>query len=218
MSTSTRSSRDWLPTLHAEGLIDAVDVFCENIAFNVAQSERLFDAAHDLGCRSKCTRSNSPISAARRWPPAITRCRVITSSTPRSRMPPRSPPRERSRCCCRLPSIAWRMSASRPIQAFRSAGAAMALATRLQPGLRAGDLAAAHHEHGDAAVWSHFGRGAGRRHAQRRARPGLAHERGTLAPGKAADFVIWNVRAIEELSYWIGFNPRRTVVRAGRIR
>ena len=42
-------------------------------------------------------------------------------------------------------------------------------------------------------------------------------ERGTLTPGKAADFVIWNVRAIEELSYWIGFNPRRTVVRAGRI-
>ena len=29
--------------------------------------------------------------------------------------------------------------------------------------------------------------------------------------------MIWNVQAIEELSYWIGFNPRRTVVRAGRI-
>jgi len=40
---------DWLPTLHDEGLIDAVDVFCESIAFNVAQSERLFDAAHDRG-------------------------------------------------------------------------------------------------------------------------------------------------------------------------
>ena len=41
--------------------------------------------------------------------------------------------------------------------------------------------------------------------------------RGTLANGKAADFVIWNVRSIEELSYWIGFNPRRNVVRAGRV-
>jgi imidazolonepropionase len=46
---------------------------------------------------------------------------------------------------------------------------------------------------------------------------GLQSDRGTLARGQVADFVIWNVQAIEELSYWIGFNPRRTVVRAGRI-
>jgi imidazolonepropionase len=38
-----------------------------------------------------------------------------------------------------------------------------------------------------------------------------------LAAGKAADFVIWNIRSVEELSYWIGFNPRRSVVRAGRV-
>jgi imidazolonepropionase len=41
--------------------------------------------------------------------------------------------------------------------------------------------------------------------------------RGTLTPGKVADFVIWNIRSVEELSYWIGFNPRRSVVRAGRL-
>jgi imidazolonepropionase len=46
---------------------------------------------------------------------------------------------------------------------------------------------------------------------------GVHSERGILAAGHAADFVIWNVRSIEELGYWIGFNPRRTVVRAGRI-
>jgi len=38
-----------------------------------------------------------------------------------------------------------------------------------------------------------------------------------LAPGYAADFVVWNVRSLSELSYWIGFNPRRTVVRAGEV-
>jgi imidazolonepropionase len=42
-------------------------------------------------------------------------------------------------------------------------------------------------------------------------------ERGTLTAGKIADFVIWNIRSVEELSYWIGFNPRRSVVRAGRL-
>ncbi len=38
-----------LPALHADGLIDAVDVFCENIGFSVAQSERVFEAATRLG-------------------------------------------------------------------------------------------------------------------------------------------------------------------------
>jgi imidazolonepropionase len=46
---------------------------------------------------------------------------------------------------------------------------------------------------------------------------GLAGERGVLAAGQAADFVVWNVRSPAELSYWIGFNPRRTVVRAGEV-
>lgn len=38
-----------LPQLHLEGLIDAVDVFCEGIGFSVAQSRRLFAAAQALG-------------------------------------------------------------------------------------------------------------------------------------------------------------------------
>ncbi len=43
----------WLPQLHAEGLLDAVDIFCENIAFSVEQAERLFDAAGRLGIAVK---------------------------------------------------------------------------------------------------------------------------------------------------------------------
>lgn len=38
-----------LPTLQQEGLIDAVDVFCEGIGFSVAQSRRLFERARQLG-------------------------------------------------------------------------------------------------------------------------------------------------------------------------
>ncbi len=38
-----------LPALVAEGLVDVVDAFCENIAFNVAQVDRMFDAASRLG-------------------------------------------------------------------------------------------------------------------------------------------------------------------------
>ena len=39
----------WLPALHAEGLVDAVDAFCERIGFTGAQTRRVFDAARALG-------------------------------------------------------------------------------------------------------------------------------------------------------------------------
>ena len=41
--------REWLPAMHAEGLVDAVDVFCESIAFGVHHAERLFKSAKQLG-------------------------------------------------------------------------------------------------------------------------------------------------------------------------
>jgi len=39
----------WLPALHAEGLVDAVDAFCDTIGFTPAQTRRVFDAAKALG-------------------------------------------------------------------------------------------------------------------------------------------------------------------------
>jgi imidazolonepropionase len=40
---------DWMPRLHAEGLIDAVDAFCERIGFTVAQTRQVFERARSLG-------------------------------------------------------------------------------------------------------------------------------------------------------------------------
>lgn len=40
---------DMLPALHQQGLVDAVDVFCERIGFGLAQTERVFQAAQALG-------------------------------------------------------------------------------------------------------------------------------------------------------------------------
>src|SRR3546814_7888949 len=39
----------WLPRLHAEGLVDAVDAFCERIGSTMAQTRRVFEAARTLG-------------------------------------------------------------------------------------------------------------------------------------------------------------------------
>jgi imidazolonepropionase len=40
---------DWLPALHADKLVDAVDAFCENIAFTTEQVRRLFEKAKSFG-------------------------------------------------------------------------------------------------------------------------------------------------------------------------
>ncbi len=39
---------EMLPTLYGEGLIDAVDIFCENIGFNLEQTKKVFDSANRL--------------------------------------------------------------------------------------------------------------------------------------------------------------------------
>ena len=43
------ASGPWLEALAADGLVDAVDVFCENIAFTLAESEQFLRAAQRLG-------------------------------------------------------------------------------------------------------------------------------------------------------------------------
>ena len=40
---------EWLPRLHAQDLVDAVDVFCEGIGFSAAHTQQVFDAAQSLG-------------------------------------------------------------------------------------------------------------------------------------------------------------------------
>jgi imidazolonepropionase len=208
---------NWLPTLHAEGLIDAVDVFCESIAFNVAQSERLFDAAHDLGLPVKMhaeqlTNLGGTRMATRHHALSCDHLEYATEADAAALA-------ASGTVAVLLPVAFYCLADERkpPIQAFRAAGASMALATDCNPGsapttslllaLSMGTrLFGLTSEEALAGVTRNAARALG-----------LHDERGTLASGQAADFVIWNVRSIEELGYWIGFNPRRTVVRAGRI-
>jgi len=209
--------RQWLPALTHEGLVDAVDVFCENIAFNVAQSERLFDAAHDLGLPVKMhaeqlSNMGGTQLAARHHAVSCDHLEYATPSDAAALAAART-------VAVLLPIAFYCLADERkpPIQEFRSAGTRMAIATDCNPGsspatslllamsmgTRLFGLTA---EEALAGVTRHAARALG-----------LHRERGALAKGLAADFVIWNARSIEELSYWIGFNPRRSVVRAGRI-
>ena len=47
---------------------------------------------------------------------------------------------------------------------------------------------------------------------------GLGKDRGVLAPGYRADFVLWNIERPADLAYWMGANPCHQVVKDGRIR
>jgi imidazolonepropionase-like amidohydrolase len=70
-----------LPALADEGLVDAVDVFCERIGFSLAQTERVFDAATRRGLPVKLHAEQLSNAGGTRWPRAIARCRPITSNS-----------------------------------------------------------------------------------------------------------------------------------------
>jgi imidazolonepropionase len=118
-----------------------------------------------------------------------------------------------------LPVAFYCLAADRPppTALLRAAGASMAVASDCNPGSAPGAslltaMSMATRLFGLTAEEVLLGV---TRHAARAL--GLHGGLGTLAPGAAADFVIWNVRTPEELGYWIGFNPRRTVVRAAEV-
>ena len=207
----------WLPTLHAEGLIDAVDVFCESIAFDVAQSERLFAAAHGLGLPVKMHAEQLTNLGGTRM---ATRHHALSCDHLEYATEAEAAALAASGTVAVLLPVAFYCLADErkpPIQAFRSAGASMALATDCNPGSAPATSLLLALSMGTRlfGLTSEEALAGVTRNAARAL--GLHEERGTLASGQAADFVIWNVRSIEELGYWIGFNPRRTVVRAGRI-
>jgi imidazolonepropionase len=208
---------DWLPRLHAENLLDAVDVFCESIGFDLAQSELLFDAAQALGLPVKMhaeqlsNLGGSQMAARHR---ALS-CDHLEYATPEDAAALAAA----GTVAVLLPVAFYCLAEGRkpPVQAFRTARTPLAIATDCNPGSAPGTslllamsmatrLFGLTAEEALAGVTRNAARALGEQAA-----------RGTLGAGKAADFVVWNIRSIEELSYWIGFNPRRSVVRAGRV-
>ena len=210
-------AREWLPQLVAEGLVDAVDVFCEGIAFSVAQSEALFAAARALGLPVKMhaeqlSNLGGTLLATRYG--ALSCDHLEFAGEAEAAALARA-----GGVAVLLPVAFYGLAAERrpPVAALRAAGAAMAIASDCNPGSAPGaslltTMSMATRLFGLTAEEALLGV---TRQAARAL--GLQGERGVLAPGAAADFVVWNVHSPEELGYWIGFNPRRTVVRAAEV-
>lgn len=210
-------AREWLPQLAAEGLVDAVDVFCERIAFTVAQAQRLFEAADALRLPVKMhaeqlANLGGTLMAARHH--ALSCDHLEFAGEPEARALASA-----GTVAVLLPVAFYCLAEERrpPVAALRAAGATLAVASDCNPGSAPGTslllaMSMATRLFGLTAEEALLGV---TRNAARAL--GAGAERGSLAAGCAADFVVWNVQGVEELSYWIGFNPRRTVVRAGEV-
>jgi imidazolonepropionase len=212
-----RVAREMLPVLAAEGLVDAVDVFCDDIAFSVAQSERVFDAAAALGLRVKMHAGQlsdlGGVGLAARHRALSADHLEHLSARDIDAM------RDAGMVAVLLPAAfyALRDTHAPPIDALRAAGVPLAVASDHNPGtapvlslLLAMNMAATLFRLGVDEVLAGV-----TRHAARAL--GLESTHGTLGVGKPANFVLWDLQSAAELAYWIGAPRPRIVVRQGTI-
>jgi imidazolonepropionase len=209
-------AREWLPRLAAEGLVDAVDVFCEGIGFDTAQAQRLFDVARELRLPVKMhaeqlSNIGGSLLAARYG--ALSCDHLEYAKAAEAQALARS-----GTVAVLLPTAYYCLGQGRkpPIAEFRAAGTPMAVSTDCNPGSSpSASLLLAHNmaarlfgltpEEALAGVTREAARALG-----------LGRSAGTLEAGRVADFAIWDIEAPEELSYWVGLNRCRAVVQAGR--
>lgn len=205
-----------LPPLHAEGLVDAVDAFCERIAFSPAQTQRVFEAAQALGLPVKLhaeqlSDSNGAALAARFGALSCDHLEWLSPEGARAM-------REAGSVAVVLPAAFYFLRETRlpPVDLLRETGVPMAVSTDCNPGsspctslLLAMNMACTLFR-----LTPEEALGGTTRVAAKAL--GLA-DRGILAAGLRADFVLWNVREPAALSYAIGFNPCRQTVIEGRL-
>ncbi len=194
---------EWLPRLHAEGLVDAVDAFCEGIGFSPAQTRRVFEAARALGLPVKLHADQlSDLGGAGLVAEfaGLSADHVEYSSEASVRAMAAS-----GVVAVLLPGAFHVLRETRlpPLAAFREHGVAMAVATDCNPGTaplmslrQAMQLASAHFRL--TPEESLRGATVNAAHAL-----GL-HDRGVLRSGARADFALWDIRHPAELSYWLG--------------
>ena len=206
---------EWLPRLHAEGLVDAVDAFCERIGFSKAQTRRVFEAARALGLPVKLHAdqlSDGEGAALVAEFGGLSADHVEHTSEAGVRAMAAA-----GTVAVLLPGAfhVLRETTLPPIDAFRAHGVPMAVATDCNPGTspllslrQAMQLACTHFRLTPAEAL----RGA-TVHAARAL--GL-DDRGALRPGLRADFVRWRVREPAALCYWLGGGLAASVHAGGR--
>ncbi|VTU16611.1 imidazolonepropionase [Variovorax sp. PBL-E5] len=206
-----------LPALADEGLVDAVDAFCERIAFSLAETERVFQAATRLGLPVKLhaeqlSDMGGAALAARYGALSCDHLEHLSAEGIAAM-------HEAGTVAVLLPGAYYTLRDTQlpPIEALRTAGVPMAVSTDHNPGTSptlslllmvnmACTLFRLTVPEALAGVTRHAARALG-----------LADTHGTLAAGRPANFVLWQLADSAELAYWLGQQAPRTIVRQGRI-
>jgi imidazolonepropionase len=206
-----------LPQLHAEGLVDAVDAFCERIAFSTAQTERVFAAAQALGLPVKLHAEQLSDSggAALAASYGALSCDHLEWLSPAGAQAMAAA----GSVAVLLPGAFYFLRETKlpPVALLREHRVPIAISTDCNPGSSpctslllmlnmACTLFRLTPEEALAGVTRHAAAALGLR------------DRGVLAAGMRADFVLWDVQRPAELSYAIGGNPLRHAVHRGQLR
>ncbi len=207
---------DMLPAVAAAGLADAVDGFCEGIAFSPAEIARVFDAARRLGLPVKLHAdqlSNLAGAALAASYGALSADHLEYTDADGARAMAQA-----GTVAVILPGAYYfiRETKKPPVALFREHGVRMAVATDNNPGTS--PLTSLLLTMNMAATL--FGMTveeclAGTTREAARAL-GLLDEIGTLEAGKRADFALWDIGQPAELVYRMGFNPLHRRVYRGR--
>ncbi|QEA12749.1 imidazolonepropionase [Comamonas flocculans] len=207
----------WLPALHAQGLVDAVDAFCETIGFTSAQVARVFETARSLGLPVKLHAEQLSDQGGAQL--AASFGALSADHLEHLGSEGIAAMQAAGTVAVLLPAAYYMLRETRqpPIAELRTAGVPMAVASDHNPGTAPGLslLLAAH------MACTFF------RLTPREAVGGITHQaaralglpdRGVLRAGLRADFAAWELNHPNELVYWFGHNPCRLVVQGGRRR
>ena len=205
----------WLPQWHAEGLLDAVDAFCERIAFSPAQVRRVFNAARALGLPVKLhaeqlsDQGGAPLAAEY----GALSCDHLEWLSPAGVKAMRAA----GTVAMLLPGAFYFLRETKlpPIQPLREAGVPIAIATDHNPG-SSPTLSLPLMLNMACTLFRLTPEEALRGATVNGARALGLHDRGRIAKGQRADFAAWAVGHPAELAYRFGDEACRRLIIGGR--
>lgn len=208
---------EMIPLVAKEKLAEAVDVFCEKIAFNLPQTERIFRTAKQYGLAIKChaeqlSDSGSAIAAAKYQALSVDHLEHISNAGVQAIS-------ASGTVAVLLPGAFYFLRETKwpPLDLLRQYQVPLAIASDCNPGtspivslLLIMNMACTIFRMTPEEALAGVTRFAAKA-------LGLEKTHGTLAPGMMADFAIWDVSHPVELAYYMGANPLRQLVKEGRI-
>jgi imidazolonepropionase len=208
---------EWLPRLHSQGLVDAVDAFCERIGFTTEQTRRVFNAARALGLPVKLhaeqlSDQGGAALAAEYRALSCDHLEYVGADGVRAMA-------DAGTTAVLLPGAYYflRETTLPPVALLREHKVNIALATDHNPGssptlspLLMMNMACVLFRMTPEEAWRGFTVNAARA-------LGVMTQRGQLRQGMLADFAVWDAEHPRELVYRFGCHSLRQLVCRGKI-